>query len=96
MISGNLLAEIIEIAPQNDNTKERQTITAKVKKQILERDANCCRICSSTKSLKIHHIDPKGSSTQENLITLCGVCHEYVHKQLRVKGYRYYNPYGAY
>jgi len=59
-----------------------------VRKEILERDSNCCRICSeSEERLCVHHINPRSefvkdgeynyekANKKENLITLCDSCH---------------------
>lgn len=64
-----------------------------VRVKVLERDNHCCRICywSHEKKkkndprslLELHHIEHhsnKGENSAENLITLCNVCHDEVHR----------------
>ena len=46
----------------------------KMKKLVLDRDINCCRICGSIDDLEIDHIKPLargGSNELENLQILC-------------------------
>jgi 5-methylcytosine-specific restriction endonuclease McrA len=92
VINHILLAELIEVAPPYVHHLERQPIPTLLHHEILQRDENKCRICGSTKRIKVHHISPQGPSTPENLIAICDICHEYVSKQLRTKGYKYYRP----
>lgn len=61
--------------------------------QVLERDDYSCKKCGWNRSkvhlgdprkfLELHHIKPHirgGANTLENLITLCNVCHDEIHK----------------
>ena len=48
---------------------------------ILNRDGRRCQGCGKKDALSIHHIKPRnedGTNAQENLITLCSVCHDCV------------------
>src|SRR5574337_75133 len=50
----------------------------KIRKQILERDSKRCRKCGRSTDLECHHIIPlrqSGTNEDDNLITLCYVCH---------------------
>jgi len=54
----------------------------KIKKQIHERDASKCVVCGSSDDLEVHHIKSVkygGLPEIENLETLCGNCHNFVH-----------------
>ena len=43
---------------------------------ILERDNHICTICGSSQKLVIHHKDKNPLNNQdENLITVCNICH---------------------
>jgi hypothetical protein len=60
-----------------------------IRKSILERDEYRCFRCESTnrKNLTVHHIIPRsegGKENRNNLITLCGNCHDLV----EVSGFR--------
>lgn len=58
--------------------------------EILERDGYKCKNCGSTENLTIHHIYsldnyPKMKLENNNLITLCTICHHKTHNGV-------YNP----
>lgn len=62
--------------PQTKFIKKR-TISAKLRKQVFERDAYRCKHCGSHKDLCADHIFPEvlgGEATLENLQTLCRPC----------------------
>lgn len=75
-------------APEHD-----RVIPDQVRRQVLQRDQYKCRNCgwdherwnpSDPRHLEAHHIEPHergGPNTSENLITLCSVCHDDVHRQ---------------
>ena len=49
-----------------------------VKREVHERDGNCCTECGSTEGLEAHHIEPVaegGTPRLQNLTTLCKRCH---------------------
>ncbi len=65
-----------------------------VRVKVLDRDSHCCKICSWSYQdvrphdrrhlLELHHIKHHakgGENIAENLITLCNVCHDDVHKR---------------
>ncbi|MHA1866009.1 MAG: HNH endonuclease [Candidatus Heimdallarchaeaceae archaeon] len=72
---------------------EKEPYTPKIKKEVIKRDNERCQICYNFERLTVHHIDPQGSASMDNLITLCSTCHSTVHKMLRLKGYKYYQAY---
>lgn len=52
------------------------------RRAIYRRDGWGCVICSSGSHLQIHHAIPRGqggSDFDENLVTLCAVCHAQIH-----------------
>ena len=52
--------------------------------EILERDHWQCQHCGSMQHLQVHHQELRshsGSDTEENLITLCDLCHRRMHRQ---------------
>lgn len=60
--------------------KEIRSVSDSKRKRILKRDNNECQICGEKKNLEVHHIRAivyGGDSSDENLITLCKVCHRY-------------------
>lgn len=61
-------------------------IPAKLRKQVMERSGGVCEKCGRKDwRMAVHHIDPKGmggrkdADTLDNLIYLCGVCHDLAH-----------------
>jgi len=59
-----------------------------IRGRILRRDKHECVRCKTKNYLSVHHIVPRdngGGDNDANLITLCGLCHDYA----EVKGYRY-------
>lgn len=62
--------------------------------KVLERDHYCCRKCGWSMDmrrtedprqfLELHHLDyhaEKGGNTEENLVTVCNIDHDYIHKK---------------
>lgn len=79
-------------APQHD-----RAIPDPVRVAVLKRDKFCCTNCGwhremlhpddPRKMLELHHVKQhkdKGENTVENLITLCNVCHDDVHRESRI------------
>jgi len=53
----------------------------RVKRQAIKRD-KCCQRCGTTRNLDVHHKLPRGRRGRdelENLVTLCRMCHDWVH-----------------
>jgi 5-methylcytosine-specific restriction endonuclease McrA len=51
---------------------------------VLQRDAWRCQICGSGQNLEVHHKNFRsqlGDDSEENLITLCTICHRIIHRQ---------------
>lgn len=53
----------------------------KIRKVVLERDANTCQSCghSARTYMHLHHLNETGSNEPDNLITLCVACHAVLH-----------------
>jgi 5-methylcytosine-specific restriction endonuclease McrA len=50
--------------------------------RVLERDGWRCQYCGCMKTLQVHHIQSRGhlgDATEENLVTLCALCHGQIH-----------------
>jgi 5-methylcytosine-specific restriction endonuclease McrA len=50
--------------------------------EILRRDGRRCQSCGTRSSLEVHHKkfqSHSGDDSEQNLITLCAVCHDAVH-----------------
>jgi 5-methylcytosine-specific restriction endonuclease McrA len=58
----------------------------RLRQQVLRRDRWRCQSCGAMVNLEVHHKEFRSHSSQdseENLITLCSVCHSSVHGQMR-------------
>ena len=56
-----------------------------IRAEVLERDLQRCTSCGDEEMLHIHHITPLssgGTNDIENLITLCGNCHQLEHPHI--------------
>jgi 5-methylcytosine-specific restriction endonuclease McrA len=54
-----------------------------LRQQVLHRDGWRCQFCGAMSNLEVHHIQfrsQSGSDLEENLITLCTVCHFNTHR----------------
>lgn len=59
--------------------------TRQLKKTVIARDGECCRLCESSYRLHVHHVDSnKLNCAPANLITLCVICHMRAHKRPEV------------
>jgi 5-methylcytosine-specific restriction endonuclease McrA len=50
---------------------------------VLRRDSWRCRSCGTMSNLEVHHQEfrsQSGDDSEQNLITLCAVCHDIVHQ----------------
>lgn len=86
-INWELLKDLVGYAPDKyDRYKKKKHIPHEIRQKIWERD-KVCRVCGKENTfdsegnsrLHIHHIDPKGESSEDNLILLCKYCHQTVH-----------------
>jgi predicted HNH restriction endonuclease len=54
-----------------------------LRKQVLQRDGWRCEVCGSRQNLQVRHKQlrsQQGSDDDLNLITVCAVCHEGLHR----------------
>jgi len=84
---GIYLLEADRQSPEHD-----RHISDAVKRRVLRRDGYRCQKCgwtheewnrSDPRHLELHHVKPHakgGESTEENLVTLCTVCHDDIHR----------------
>jgi len=66
-----------------------------IARSVLRRDGYACQNCgwsheewnrSDPRHLELHHIKPisqGGESVAENLVTLCNICHDEIHKKVK-------------
>ena len=51
--------------------------------QVLRRDGWRCQLCGAMSNLEVHHKEFRshsGDDSEQNLVTLCSVCHATVHR----------------
>jgi len=54
-----------------------------LRQQVLRRDAWRCQSCGTMSNLEVHHqqfLSRAGADSEQNLITLCSVCHTAIHR----------------
>jgi ATP-dependent DNA helicase RecQ len=54
-----------------------------LRQQVLRRDGRRCQSCGTMSNLEVHHKEFRshsGADSEENLITLCAVCHARAHR----------------
>ena len=86
---GVYLLEADRQSPEHD-----RNIPDRVKREVLRRDSYQCQKCewshkewnrSDPRHLELHHIKPHvegGENIEENLLTVCSVCHDEIHCEL--------------
>jgi hypothetical protein len=53
-------------------------------REVLQRDSWRCQSCGGMRDLQVHHIQPRGrlgDDSADNLIALCGKCHQDAHRK---------------
>lgn len=75
----------IETSGLTDEEVTRRAPSRKLRGRVMKRDGRKCRICGRSPmnytdvELEVHHIIPwhmGGPTSEENLVTLCGTCHD--------------------
>jgi 5-methylcytosine-specific restriction endonuclease McrA len=55
-----------------------------LRNQVLSRDRWHCQLCGTSNNLHVHHVTSRsrlGDDTLHNLMTLCAMCHEALHRR---------------
>jgi 5-methylcytosine-specific restriction endonuclease McrA len=66
----------------NPRIRLESELYKKLRHQVLSRDGWKCQACGRRSNLEVHHKEFRsrsGDDSEQNLITLCVVCHSYVH-----------------
>lgn len=60
-----------------------------IRERVLRRDNHRCRVCNDDEGLNVHHrtYERVGSEKDEDLTTLCRVCHQLFEVALRLPAY---------
>ncbi len=59
----------------------------RLRQQVLQRDGWRCQCCATRLNLEVHHKEFRsrgGDDSEENLITLCALCHSLSHRSSSV------------
>jgi 5-methylcytosine-specific restriction endonuclease McrA len=59
-----------------------------LRNQVLRRDGWRCQACGAMSNLEVHHKEfrsQSGDDSEQNLITLCAVCHASLHQNRAVQ-----------
>lgn len=88
----------VYVLEQDRQTPPRdRSIPDPIRRAVLVRDRYCCKNCgwshsmwnrSDPRHLELHHVEAHakgGENTEENLTTLCHVCHDQVHRKSRIE-----------
>jgi 5-methylcytosine-specific restriction endonuclease McrA len=70
------------IRPKSPRLRLDSESYSELHRRVLERDGWRCQVCGSMQHLQVHHLkfrSQSGSDTEQNLITLCAVCHARIH-----------------
>ncbi len=73
--------------PKHGRVRLNPELYEELHKQVLRRDGWRCQSCGTMSNLEVHHKEfrsQSGDDSEENLITLCAVCHDIVHHSCRV------------
>jgi 5-methylcytosine-specific restriction endonuclease McrA len=70
------------ILPKQPRVRLDPELYERLREQVLRRDAWRCQSCGSRSNLEVHHRKFRsqgGHDSEQNLITLCAGCHEWLH-----------------
>ncbi len=73
-----------KVAYKSRRIRLDSTSYGKLHRQVLERDGWRCQVCGSMQNLQVHHLkfrSQSGGDEEQNLITLCAECHEWMHRR---------------
>ena len=76
-----------------DTKKNRANNKAKnIKPWLICERGNYCQTCWEVKPLIAHHVKPLaigGGDDEDNIILVCRMCHDQIHKEIGMKGERF-------
>jgi 5-methylcytosine-specific restriction endonuclease McrA len=75
---------MVSIAPsKRPRLRLDRELYEQLRNQILRRDGWRCQLCGAMSNLEVHHKNFRshcGVDSEQNLITLCAVCHSNLHQ----------------
>jgi 5-methylcytosine-specific restriction endonuclease McrA len=76
------------IGPKSTSLRLDPTSYETLRQQVLRRDGWRCQSCGTMSNLEVHHRrfrSRAGDDSEENLITLCALCHHEIHQLAKRK-----------
>jgi 5-methylcytosine-specific restriction endonuclease McrA len=76
------------VPPKTRRIKLEPDAYDRLRLEILERDHWRCQHCGSRHNLQVHHQELRshsGSDAEQNMMTLCAVCHRRIHRDYPVR-----------
>jgi 5-methylcytosine-specific restriction endonuclease McrA len=73
---------VTRVRPKHARLRLDPELYEQLRNQVLRRDGWRCQSCGKRLSLEVHHKEFRshsGDDSEQNLITLCSVCHATVH-----------------
>jgi 5-methylcytosine-specific restriction endonuclease McrA len=71
------------VRPKSPRIRLEPELHEQLRQQVLRRDNWRCQACGTMSNLEVHHkafCSHSGDDSEENLITLCAVCHFATHR----------------
>ena len=71
------------VLPKQPRLRLDSELYDRLREQVLRRDGWRCQSCGARSNLEVHHRDFRsqgGDDSEENLITLCFICHSLAHR----------------
>ena len=72
-----------EVRPKTPRLQLDSVEYEKLRQEVLRRDSWRCQSCGAMSNLEVHHNEFRshsGDDSEQNLITLCNLCHGRVHR----------------
>jgi 5-methylcytosine-specific restriction endonuclease McrA len=73
---------VTRVRPKQARVRLDPQLYDTLRNQVLSRDGWRCQSCGTMSKLEVHHKEFRshsGDDSEQNLITLCAVCHDIVH-----------------
>jgi 5-methylcytosine-specific restriction endonuclease McrA len=74
---------VTRVRPKHTRVQLDPELYEQLRSQVLRRDGWRCQPCGTMLNLEVHHREFRshfGDDSEQNLITLCSVCHATVHR----------------
>ncbi len=72
------------VRPKQPHLRLDPDLYEQLRNEVLRRDGWRCQLCGTRSNLEVHHKEfrsQSGNDSEQNLITLCAVCHAAMHRR---------------